>query len=194
MCVLDPVAIVRALVVAPPTGAGSMPSLPRLEVEAFLSRASGDTQVAAQALSKKQAWRAALGAVSIEQVAPFYRSEGYSVVLEGLPDCNGDPLVFSNGICHGSEDAVVQQVMYTHERVIEQCVATSRPELRCTTIVNVRNPCFRFPDAACRAAIAASGTHYPWAAAGTTVFVGFPAPVRTSPPLPFPRDACPSNA
>ena len=178
MCVLDPVAAVRALVVAPPSaGVGSLTPSPRLEVEAFLSRASGDTQAAARALSKKQAWGAALGVVGIEQVAPFYRSEGYSVVLEGLPDRNGDPLVFSNGICHGSEDAVVKQVLYTHERVIEQCVARSRPALRCTTIVNVRNPCFRLPDAACRAAIAASGTHYPWAAAGTTVFVGFPAPV-----------------
>ena len=62
-----------------------------------------------------------MGDVRIDQVAPFYRSEGYALALEGLCDTHGDPLVFSNGLPWGSSEEVCRQVMYTHERV-RHCV------------------------------------------------------------------------
>ena len=107
----------------------------------------------------------------------MYRSEGWVAALEPYADANGDPLVFSNGMPHGSRESVARQVSYFHERVIQRCVETDRPALRATTIVNVRSPTFRFPDAACIAAIVAQAKRYPWSSAGTTVFVGCPRPV-----------------
>ena len=151
--------------------------LSALEIDAFLRSSAGNVAQAAGSLEAKLSWLQRTR-VTIERVAPFYRSEGFSVVLEGHTDVHGDPVVFSNGILHGSVQDVAAQVLYTHERVLALCTASARPALRATTIVNVRNPTFRFPDAAARAAIALTGKHYPWSSTGTTVFVGFPAPVR----------------
>lgn len=131
----------------------SVASISQLEARAFLEAHDGDAALAEAALDAKAQWRKAQGRVTIAQVAPFYRSDGYSVVLEGLVDAEGDPLVFANGMPHGSPEEVVHQVMYTHERVMAQCEALGRPALRMTTIVNVRSPTFRFPDKACRAAL-----------------------------------------
>ena len=132
---------------------------------------------AAAAARDKADWLAAQGSVTIGHVAPYYRSEGFLICLEGLRDASGSPVLYSHGMPHGSEDAVLQQVRYAHERVIAQCIALGR-ELRCTSIVNVRSPTFRFPDAPLRAAIDATRRYYPWAAHSPTVFVGFPAAIR----------------
>ena len=132
---------------------------------------------AAEAARDKADWLASQGSVTIGHVAPYYRSEGFLMCLEGLSDASGSPVLYSHGMPHGSEGAVLQQVRYAHERAIAQCGALGR-ELRCTTIVNVRSPTFRFPDAPLRAAIDATRRYYPWAAHSPTVFVGFPAAIR----------------
>ena len=148
----------------------------KLEAQAWLDWSDDSVEKAEEALASKQAWLEDI-APSIDDVAPVYRSEGWVAALEPYADANGDPLVFSNGMPHGSRESVARQVSYFHERVIARCVATDRPALRATTIVNVRSPTFRFPDAACIAAIVAQAKRYPWSSAGTTVFVGCPRPV-----------------
>lgn len=128
-------------------------SITELETRAFLEAHDGDPARAQEALDLKTSWRHAQGRVTIAHVAPFYRSEGYTVALEGLVDSEGNPLVFANGMPHGSPEEVSSQVMYANERVIAQCEALGTPSLRATTIVNVRANSFRFPDRACRAAL-----------------------------------------
>jgi len=153
----------------PPQELNALSTARSLELTAFLDDAAR--------LESKQLWLDTVRP-TISDVAPFLRSEGYVVCVEGLTDAAGDPLILSNGMAHGTPAEVVQQVAYAHERAIEQCVALGRPEARATTIVMTRNPTFRFPDAALRAAIRATDTHYPWVSNSRTIFVGFPKPVR----------------
>jgi hypothetical protein len=159
---------------APPFLASDPPN--DLERRAF-SVALGDDDRAEQQLKAKREWRPTVHE-TMDTIAPFLRSEGFVVCLEGLTDAHGDPLVLSNGMAHGTKLEVQQQVSYAHERVLAQCVALGRPALRATTIVNVRNPTFRFPDAALRSAIAMTDSYYPWHTSGRTIFVGFPSAVR----------------
>ena len=55
-----------------------------LEMRAF-SDAISDTDEATAAFEAKRAWQPTVDA-TIEQVAPFYRSEGYVICLEGLEE------------------------------------------------------------------------------------------------------------
>lgn len=186
--VLDPQVLVEATLEQNPSLTGVAQAPPALlkgtlehtdgalEMIAF-SDAISDADEAAAAFDAKRAWQPTVDA-TIEQLAPFYRSEGYVVCLEGLEDASGYPLVLSNGMAHGDRLEVKQQVAYAHERCIERCIGLGRPTVRATTIVNVRNPTFRYPDNALRAAIEMVDRYYPWAAASKTIFVGFPSPVR----------------
>jgi len=58
-------------------------------------------------------WRARQGRVGIGGVGGFYLSEGYSVPLEGCADREGRPIIYANGMPHGSVLEVVQQTIYT---------------------------------------------------------------------------------
>ena len=145
-----------------------------LETSAFFAHFG---QESGERLREKREWRSALDN-GIEHVLPFLRSEGYSVAFEGVADLNGDPVVYSNGLPHGSPADVERQVSYTNERVLAQCAERGQPAVRATTIVNVRSPSFRFPDAGLIAGIRLGRTRYPWASDGLTLFVGAPAPVR----------------
>jgi len=168
-----------AVVAAPPplpTSASALSSAHQIEVNAYVEGYGGDSEAAMAALESKQRWLADLSPLRVPQ--EFYRSEGYTVALEGLCDNAGNPLVFANGAPHGTSDEVVRQVVYTHERVVAQCIANNRTTLRATTIVNVCNPTFRFPDVPMRTAIAALRDHYPWSTSGKTIFIGMPVPVR----------------
>lgn len=147
-----------------------------LELTAFIQACGGDRMAACEALEAKQRWYEREGPFRVPQ--EVYRSEGYIVALEGLCDASGDPLVYAFGMPHGTCEEVVQQVAYVHERVIAQCIANNRPAIRATTLVNVRSPTFRFPDAAMRASITVGTEYYPWSTRGKTIFVGVPAPMR----------------
>ena len=103
----------------------------KLEAQAWLDWSDDSVEKAEEALASKQAWLEDI-APSIDDVAPVYRSEGWVAALEPYADANGDPLVFSNGMPHGSRESVARQVSYFHERVIARCVATDRPALRAT--------------------------------------------------------------
>lgn len=111
------------------------------------------------------------------QVGAFYLSEGYSVCLEGCTDLHGAPVIYANGMPHGSVDEVIAQTVYTYERAMVQAMKRKQ-ELRCTTICNVLNPTFRFPDKAIKASLSVAKLYFPWHARGKTVFVGLPAPIR----------------
>ena len=63
---------------------------------------------AAAAARDKADWLASQGSVTIGHVAPYYRSEGFLICLEGLSDASGSPVLYSHGMPHGSEGAVLQ--------------------------------------------------------------------------------------
>ena len=126
-----------------------------LELSAFMEALGGEPERAVAALEAKQAWARSMQ-TTITEVAPFYRSEGSVFCVEGLQDAAGWPIILSNGMAHGSPSEVMQQVCYAHERVLQQCAQLGRPVARATTVVVTRNPTFRFPDAALRAAIEAT--------------------------------------
>lgn len=58
-----------------------------------------------------------------------------------------------------------------------QALKTKGQRLECTTICNVLNPTFRFPNRSIKASLAVAKAYYPWHARGT-LFVGLPPPVR----------------
>lgn len=110
---------------------------------------------------------------TMHTLAPFLRSEGYAVALEGLTDIDGAPLAFVNGLPHGSTDEVCRQIAYMHERCLA-CCGDEAP--RATTIVQVRTSTFRFPDAANLAAMLMTSKYYSWSfKAGKTIFVACPS-------------------
>ena len=148
-----------------------------VEARGFLDASNGDERQAVALFEAKREWERTTSGRSMRRIAPFLRSEGYVVCLEGSYDNEGRPVVFSNGMAHGTAEEVMQQVSYAHERVIAQCERLERP-LRATTVVNVRNPTFRFPDGPLRSAIEMTDARYPWVGLGRTIFVGFPRPVR----------------
>lgn len=147
------------------------------EADSFLQDTEGDVDRAIADYRSKQVWRSERGRITIGKVGSFYLSEGYSVCLEGCVDRAGQPLVFANGMPHGSADEVVDQTIYTYERAMAQCAKRKLP-LKCTTLCNVLNPTFRFPDSSIKASIRVAKLYYPWHAHGSTVFVGMPAPVQ----------------
>ena len=59
------------------------------------------------------------------ELAPFIRSPGYICALEGLVACSGAPLVYVQGLPHGSKDEIVSQIMYVHERCLQSCIANN---------------------------------------------------------------------
>lgn len=74
-----------------------MPAPTLAEAAAFLEAARGNQATAAESMRRKEAWRVRQGRVTMRELAPFLRSEGYSVCLEGLCDDSGRPLIFANG-------------------------------------------------------------------------------------------------
>ena len=158
--------------------AAGLPSPSLAEAEAFLVDCKGDISEAGVKYRQKLSWRARQGRVGIGGVGGFYLSEGYSVPLEGCADREGRPIIYANGMPHGSVAEVVQQTIYTYERTMAQALKTKGQRLECTTICNVLNPTFRFPDRSIKASLAVAKAYYPWHARGKTIFVGLPPPVR----------------
>ena len=117
---------------------------PRYEVDAFIKKAGGDVQKAAKLLVAKAEWRRRLGRVTIRQVAPFLRGDGYTVVMEGLRTKTGLPVVLANGMMYGSVEEIQKQTTYYLERVESLSPKNAQPA--CLIVVNASNPTFRFPD------------------------------------------------
>lgn len=113
----------------------------------------------------------------ISAVAPFLRSEGFTVCLEGLTDSGGGPIIYAHGVPHGNADEVWKQVQYTHERVLAQCAVSGIVPPEALTIVNVRTPSFRFPDGPNRRALRQLRQQFPWSSRGRMLFVDCPTPV-----------------
>lgn len=142
------------------------------EAELWVREAPDD---ALQRMKRKAEWREEVGAVSMSDCARFFGSDGFTVCLEGLRDKKGQPLVFSYGLPRGNEKQIRCQTVYLQERVMAN--EGTRP----CTVIDTRAPSFRMPDADLRrGGIATINDYYPWANAGTTVFVGVPPILRTA--------------
>ena len=174
--------LVAAAALTPPTTALSTLSnegAPVAEQRAFLTAHKG-TIKAVKALSAKLEWVRDEGGVCGVDIAPFMRSEGFIVTLEGCFDRDGRPILYSRGILHGSKRECQKQALYAYERCLAQSVASGRDTLSTLTIVDVRAPSFRFPDAACISSIRLAQRHYPWVSSSGSrmVFLSCPTPVK----------------
>lgn len=160
--------------------APSMPKeAPLLEQRAFEIAHKGNEVKCARALRAKLDWVETNGGRCGTNIAPFLRSEGFVVAVEGCTDYDGNPLIYSRGVPHGSSSIeVARQVAYAYDRCLAQCEAADRPQPSATTIVDVRAPSFRFPDFALIGAITMLPKYYPWVASCSIVFLSCPMPVQ----------------
>ena len=86
---------------------GAVTQSVELERNAFLAAHGSDAAKAERALRKKQEWLDENPVRMGGDVAPFLRSEGYTVPIEGCYDRDGNPVVYSRGVPHGSKDEVM---------------------------------------------------------------------------------------
>mmetsp|Transcript_13496 Transcript_13496/g.21588 ORF Transcript_13496/g.21588 Transcript_13496/m.21588 type:complete len:199 (-) Transcript_13496:105-701(-) len=82
------------------------------EVSGFLASEKWDVSKAVQRLTKKREWKGKLGKLNIAEVAPSFRSNGYSVCLEGLRSREGLPIIYSHGMPLGNVESITKQTAY----------------------------------------------------------------------------------
>lgn len=147
------------------------------EYVGWMHVSKGDLEKAKEACIKKADWRESIGKIGMKDMVKHLKSDGYSMVLETLKDCNGNPVVWSFGLPRGDTATIRDHTIYLNERIMANCKPEQVPQA--TVVIDFRSPSFRFPDKAIReGGFDVNSKYYPWWNENDTIFVGVPKTVQ----------------